>query len=254
MLEGKRALITGAGSGLGQSIAAHFAALGAFVIATDVDTQGLEDTQSLIASDHFEGVHHDVSAPNDWQRVIGAAFADAPCDILVNNAGVADLTSFSHMTLERFQRSCAVNLLGPFAGSKLFIEASRKAADGQPAYASIINITSIVVERMIPGACAYGTSKAALKNLTKALAVEMGRKGDFIRVNAVAPGPIRTPMTEGASDVPWEERDHSFLALIPQQRYGEPEEVAKAAAYLASDASKFTTGATIHVSGGWSDL
>ncbi|MEO0412051.1 MAG: SDR family oxidoreductase [Pseudomonadota bacterium] len=254
MLEGKRALVTGAGSGLGQAIASHFAALGAFVIGSDVDAQGLKETQDLAAAGHFEGIHHDVTQPDDWQKVIGAAFESGSCDILVNNAGVADLTSFSNMTLERFQRSCAVNLLGPFAGSKLFIEAARKAFSEKPAYASIINITSIVVERMIPGACAYGTSKAALKNLTKALAVEMGRKGDFIRVNAVAPGPVRTSMTEGAADVPWDERDHSFLNLIPLQRYGEKEDVAKAAAYLASDASKFTTGATIHVSGGWSDL
>ncbi|MEM7570601.1 MAG: SDR family oxidoreductase [Pseudomonadota bacterium] len=254
MLDGKRAIITGAASGIGREIATHFAQHGAYVIGTDLNEQGLEETRSALPQGHFEAIAHDVTNPDDWSKVISRAFGDAPCHVLVNNAGIADLASFSQMTLERFQRTNAINLLAPFAGSKMFIEAARKAASPEPAYASIINMTSVAAERVIPGSCAYSTSKGALKNLTKALAVEMGRKGDFIRVNAVAPGPVRTPMTEGVSDVPWEERDHSPLAVIPLQRHGQKSEIAKAVVHLASDKSKFTTGATIHVDGGWSDI
>ena len=253
MLEGKKAIVTGAGSGLGQSISVRLAAYGATVIGTDVNEDGQAETKAL-AGDAFEALHHDVTKTQDWDAVFGAAFQEGICDILVNNAGIADMTTIPDMSLEQFRKSCAVNLLGPFAGTKAFIERVRAAAGGQPAQASIINITSVAVKKTFPIYTAYGPSKAALGNLTKALAVEMGRKGDFIRVNAIAPGPIRTPMTEGVDPTPWEERDHRMLQLIPLKRYGEKNDIAEAAAFLASERSKFMTGYTVPVDGGWSDI
>lgn len=255
-LEGKKAIITGAGSGFGRAMAHHFARAGANVVGTDIDADALENTGALLKQESlaFNGLTHDVTAVDGWDSVLNAAFEEGPCNILVNNAGIADLADFSSMTLEAFQKVCAVNIRGPFAGTKAFVERVRAAADNVPAKASIVNITSIAAKRSMPGFAAYGPSKAGLANLTKALAVELGLKGDFIRVNAVAPGPVRTPMTEGISDVPWDQRGHHVLRAIPLRRYGEIEEVAKAALYLASDRAKFVTGHTIPVDGGWGDI
>lgn len=255
-LKGKKALITGAGSGFGQAMCHLFASQGAHVIGTDVNAEGLAKTQALLeASDlQFDHQSHDVTDPGGWVTALDHAFEGAPCDILVNNAGVAKLSSFASMSLEDFQTVCSVNLLGPFAGCKLFVERARAASGDDPARASIVNITSVAIKRSLPAFAAYGPSKAGLGGLTKALAVELGLKGDFIRVNAVAPGPVRTPMTEGAVDAPWEERDHRIVKAIPLHRYGEIEEVAKAALYLASDRAKFVTGHTISVDGGWGDV
>lgn len=256
VLSGKRAIITGAASGFGQAMAHIFAQAGAEVVGTDVNQEGLAQTQALLADDgySFEGIEHDVTSPASWESAIKLAFVKRPCDILVNNAGVAKLERFSDMSLETFQAVCGVNILGPFAGTKLFVEQVRKAAGEGPARASIVNVTSIAAKKSLPVFTAYGPSKAGLANLTKALAVELGLKGDFIRVNAVAPGPVRTPMTEAAADLPWEERDHSIVKAIPMARYGEIKEVAKAALYLASDKAKFVTGHTIPVDGGWGDI
>lgn len=256
LLSGRRAIITGAASGFGRAMAHIFAQAGADVVGTDLNQDGLAETQALLADDGlpFEALEHDVTSPASWNTVIETAFQNGPCDILVNNAGVAKLQRFGEMSLETFQSVCNVNILGPFAGTKLFVEQVRAAAGEAPARASIVNITSIAAKKSLPVFTAYGPSKAGLANLTKALAVELGLKGDFIRVNAVAPGPVRTPMTEAAADLPWEERDHSLVKAIPIARYGEIEEVAKAALYLASDRAKFVTGHTIPVDGGWGDI
>lgn len=254
-LSGKKAMITGAGSGLGQTIANVFARAGAHVVCTDRDEAGLKQTAAQLSAEGYECtvVVHDVTQEASWSHAIAKAFDDAPCDILVNNAGIVRFASLTSMSLDDFQAVCNVNILSPFAGTKLFVEALRKAADGAPAKGSIVNLTSVAVRHTFPGWAAYSSSKAALGNLTKALAVELGLKGDFIRVNAVAPGPVRTAMTEAVSETPWEERDHTILDGIPLHRYGEKEEVAKAALYLASDRAKFVTGYTLPVDGGWGD-
>lgn len=255
-LKGKKALITGAGSGFGQAMCHLFASEGAQIIGTDVHADGLSQTRALLEADglKFVGLEHDVTQPAAWAAALDEAFSGAPCDILVNNAGIAKLTSFADMSLKDFQSVCSVNILGPFAGCKLFVERARAAAGDAPARASIVNVTSVAIKRSLPSFTAYGPSKAGLGGLTKALAVELGFKGDFIRVNAVAPGPVRTPMTEGAIDAPWEERDHRIVKAIPLKRYGEIDEVAKAALYLASERAKFVTGHTISVDGGWGDV
>ncbi|MEM6682026.1 MAG: SDR family oxidoreductase [Pseudomonadota bacterium] len=255
-LAGKTAFVTGAGSGFGRAISHAFARSGAAVFAADIDEAGLAETQAQAAASKLtlQTAALDVTDEASWDAALAHAFDGQSCDILVNNAGVAVIKSFSSMTLEDFQSVNSVNLIGAFMGAKAFIEKARAAAGDEAARGSIINISSVTAKRILPGFSAYATSKAALSNLTRALAVELGRKGDFFRVNAIAPGLARTAMTEGFDETPWDERDHSYLNTIPLSRYAQTQEVAKAALYLASERSKFVTGYILPVDGGLGDV
>jgi len=255
-LDGRTAFVTGAGSGFGCAIARQFAQAGARVFGADIDSDGLAQTKAQVEADGFDfaAVEHDVRDEASWRAGLDAAFKDGRCDILVNNAGIATIKSFSSMTLDDFQGVNAVNLIGNFIGTKLFVEKLRASYDGAPAHGAVINISSVTAKRPMPGFCAYAPSKAAVSNLTRALAAELGLKGDFIRVNAVAPGLARTNMTKDWIHTEDDGSDDPTVEGVPIKRFAETAEVAKAALYLASDRAKFVTGYVLPVDGGLGDI
>jgi 3alpha(or 20beta)-hydroxysteroid dehydrogenase len=223
-LEGKVAIISGAARGQGLAEAERFAAEGAIVIAGDV-------------LDH-DGVHLDVTSAESWAEVVGGAVAEhGRVDVLVNNAGIRRVAPVHEMPLEDFQFVLDVNLLGPLLGLQACVP---HMAPGS----SIINVSSLNGLAANDNTAAYTTSKFGLRGLTRAAALDLGPKG--IRVNAILPGVIRTPMVSYVVDQ-YEERLASGLAL---GRIGEPTDIASAAVFLASDDSAWISGIDLTVDGG----
>ena len=247
-LEGKTALITGAGSGMGRVASVLFAKEGANVIATDISKQGLDETAALVA-EHARGsilpITGDVTdeaAVASWVRA-GVEFYGA-LNVLYNNAGIfpdAD-RSVVEMDDETYQRTIDVNLKGVMLCCKHGIPEIVRAGGG-----SVINIASFValVGCTVPQDT-YTASKGAVLALTKSLAVQFGP--DHVRVNAICPGPILTPLL--ADLFPNEAEKMKRLNRIPLGRFGLPEDIVYAALYLASDESSWTTGTEFVVDGG----
>jgi 3alpha(or 20beta)-hydroxysteroid dehydrogenase len=239
-LKGKVALITGAARGQGEAEARLFVAEGARVVLGDVrDELGEKVAASL--GDAARYVPLDVAQEEQWQRAVALAEAEfGRLDILINNAGiVGDLGPADLCTLESYQRTIAVNQIGPFLGMKTAIPALRRAGGG-----AIVNVGSVAGLYGIPGLVAYCASKWALRGMTKAVALEVGK--DNIRVNALHPGSVETPMM-GA--------DTNRAALARGQaieRVAQPEEMASAALFLACDESAFITGADLAADAGLS--
>ncbi len=247
-LEGKTALITGAGSGMGRVASVLFAKEGANVIATDISRQGLDETAALVA-EHAHGsilpIAGDVTdeaAVASWVRAGVERYG--ALNVLYNNAGIfpdAD-RSVVEMDEETYRRTIDVNLKGVMLCCKHGIPEIVRAGGG-----SVINIASFValVGCTVPQD-AYTASKGAVLALTKSLAVQFGR--DHVRVNAICPGPILTPLL--ADLFPNEEEKMKRLNRIPLGRFGLPEDIVYAALYLASDESSWTTGTEFVVDGG----
>ncbi|HWS45351.1 MAG TPA: glucose 1-dehydrogenase [Acidimicrobiia bacterium] len=247
-LEGKTALITGAGSGMGRVASVLFAKEGANVIATDISQSGLDETAALVA-EHAHGsvlpIAGDVTdeaAVASWVRA-GAEYYGA-LNVLYNNAGIFPDADRSVLEMEEqtYQRTVDVNLKGVMLCCKHGIPEIVRAGGG-----SVINIASFValVGCTVPQD-AYTASKGAVLALTKSLAVQFGR--DHVRVNAICPGPILTPLL--ADLFPNEEEKMKRLNRIPLGRFGLPEDIVYAALYLASDESSWTTGTEFVVDGG----
>jgi 3alpha(or 20beta)-hydroxysteroid dehydrogenase len=237
---GKVALITGAARGQGEAEARLFVAEGARVVLGDVlDELGEKVAASL--GDAARYVRLDVAREDQWQRAVALAEAEfGRLDILVNNAGiVGDMGPAERLSLESYQRTIAVNQIGPFLGMKTAIPALRRAGGG-----SIVNVGSVAGLYGIPGLVAYGASKWALRGMTKAVAFEVGR--DNIRVNALHPGSVETPMMGPGTDRSQVTRGQAI------ERVAEPEEMASAALFLASDESAFITGADLAADAGLS--
>lgn len=250
-VEGKTALVTGAGLGLGRATALLLAREGARVVATDIKERDGNSVVDEIIADGGEAMflRQDVSNEAAWAATVAATVDRfGKLDVLVNNAGIVLGADTESTTLQQWRALMSINLDGVFLGTKAAITAMKQSGGG-----SIVNLSSIAGIIGIAGAAAYCSSKGGVRNFTKAVALECARAGNRIRVNSIHPGYIWTPMVE------------NFLALAPDPvaaraaaaaahpvgHMGEPDDVAYGVLYLASDESKFVTGAELVIDGGY---
>jgi NAD(P)-dependent dehydrogenase (short-subunit alcohol dehydrogenase family) len=237
----KHALITGGARGIGLAVAKAFAHEGARVTVADLDLDGAK-TAAAGLGEQAMAVHVDIGAPDSIAAMLQTAHAAyGPVDILVNNAGIGSNTPFLEMTLEEWERVLRVNLTGAFLVAQGAARQMAEMGGGR-----IVNIVSVSGQRGGDGRAAYGAAKAGLELLTKVMAVELAPFG--ITVNAIAPGPIETEMARFAHD---EATRAAYSYLVPMSRYGTPEEIAEAVVFLASDESRYVTGHTLNVDGGF---
>jgi NAD(P)-dependent dehydrogenase (short-subunit alcohol dehydrogenase family) len=241
-LEGKTALVTGSTSGIGRATALALAGRGAHVLIVGRNAQRAEEVVAEIEQAGGKATSRlttlaDVESARDlarWAIEVGGGHVD----ILINNVGVAVRGPTELVDEADFDETFAVNVKVPF-----FLVAELAPAMAERGWGAIVNVSTMVATFGQPGMAMYGASKAALELLTKAWAAEFGRRG--VRVNAVAPGPVHTPRTEGMGDMP-----NQIAALAPAGRQAEPEEVAGAIVFLASDDGSFVHGVTMPVDGG----
>ena len=252
-LQDKVALVTGAARGIGEAIARAFGEEGAFVVVTDIDDERGRDVAASLG-DRAAYHHLDVREESEWERVIEAVLAaHGALNVLVNNAGVTGFdTSLvhdpEHATLEDWRAVHRTNLDGVFLGCKYAIGAMRRTSSR----GSIVNVGSRSGVVGIPGAAAYASSKAAVRNHTKSVALYCAEQGLDVRCNVIHPAAILTPMWEPMiGDGPErEQRMREFTRDCPLGRFGTAREVAAVAVMLASDESSYVTGAEFHVDGG----
>ena len=248
-VEGKVALVTGAGMGLGRAAALMLAHEGARVVITDVKEKEGRETADAIVESGGEAmfIRQDVSSEADWKDVIaGTLRRFGKLDILVNNAGVLFASSVGETTLEQWRSLMAVNCDGVFLGTKHAIAAMKDKGG------SIINISSVAGLVGLPNLGAYNASKGAVRLFTKAAALECAKDGGRIRVNSIHPGGIWTPMLEQFIGKEGEtQADAAAAAMHPVGHAGEPDDIAYGVLYLASDESKFVTGADLVIDGGY---
>jgi NAD(P)-dependent dehydrogenase (short-subunit alcohol dehydrogenase family) len=244
-LEGRVALVTGAASGIGRTTAERLASEGALAVVTDVQDELGEEAASAIASDGRKAafLHLDVTDENGWRTIVERVVADhGSLDILVNNAGLGDLAPIEETTIAEWERTIAIDQTGVFLGMKTCGDALKASGHG-----SVINISSIFGTSGGFGTSpAYHAAKGAVRTLTKNIALHWATEG--VRVNSVHPGFIRTPILDQAKGTEvWD----AMTAMTPMGRLGEPEEIAAAVAYLASDDASFVTGLELYVDGGY---
>jgi NAD(P)-dependent dehydrogenase (short-subunit alcohol dehydrogenase family) len=239
-LNGKVALITGAGSGIGRATALLFAKEGAKLAVVDYVLPAGQETVRVIKEAGGEAtfIEADVSKVVDVEKMIKRAVDTyARIDILFNNAGIEQRVFHTKDTTEEdWDRVIDINLKGIFFGSKYAIPIMISQGGGV-----IINTASTAGFTKMPSGPAYHASKAGVIQLTKSMAFEHGRHN--IRINCICPGGIQTPMSEGFPD--------EYTQVIPLRRKGRPDDIAQAALYLASDDSSYVTGLSLVVDGGW---
>ncbi|WP_338466631.1 SDR family oxidoreductase [Novosphingobium sp. ZN18A2] len=252
-VEGKKALVTGAAQGLGAATAKMLAKQGAQVLLTDINAEGVAAVAAEINDAHGAGtafsLRHDVADPADWKAAIDLATeAMGGLSILVNNAGIGVRGNIETCTLEEWKRGFSVNVDSVFLGCQTALPLMK---DTQPG--SIVNISSIaglIASDTMPG---YNASKAAVWMLSKSVALYCAKMGWDIRCNSVHPTFIDTPILDGMTKSSGHPKDVIMGKLarqIPLNRVGEPNDIANAVLYLASDESKFVTGAELKVDGG----
>lgn len=242
-LTGKTALITGGGTGLGFAISKLFVEAGAKVIITGRREEVLKDATSRIEGN----IHYTVNDITDLTTIphlVDQAESEiGPIDILVNNAGVNMKKDPRQVTDEEFQKIIQTNLNGVFSLTReVAARMEQRGAKG-----SIIMMGSMAAIYGISNVSAYTASKSAIVGLTRSLAVDFSPKG--IRVNTISPGFIDSPMLRKAFDTD-PERKRKVLDRTPMQELGQPDDIAKAALFLATDASRFITGVNLPVDGG----
>ena len=238
-LDGKVAVITGAGSGMGRAAAQVFAREGARILAADVT--GNQDETAAALGDGAVPCQCDVSVEAEVEAMFAAALdAFGRVDAVLNVAGIGGFGMLAELPLEEYERVLNVNLKGVVLGTKHGINAMIPTGGG-----SIVNWASIGGLGASPGTSAYSASKAGVISFTKSAAVEYGTKG--IRANAVCPGFVETALTGGPGSGA---RFPQLIEASALRRAGQPEEVAELASFLASDRASFITGAVISIDGG----
>jgi len=241
-LTGRTAFVTGAASGIGRASAVLLAEAGATVHCTDRDAQGLHETATLIKSQGGTAHTHplDVSDRAQLQQAVASC---ERLDVMAAVAGIMHSSPVLETRDEDLDRVLSIN----FKGVLYACQEAARLMIAKRVRGSIITMASGAIDTGGPGLLCYGASKAAVVQLTKTLATEIGPHG--IRVNAVAPGWIRTPMTDRHGEA--QAQTEAFMArLSPLGRVGEPEDIAHAVLHLASDASTFTTGQILRPNGG----
>ncbi|OLO26604.1 3-ketoacyl-ACP reductase [Alkalihalophilus pseudofirmus] len=249
-LEGKVAIVTGAGSGMGRAISILFANEGAKVVLAEFNESSMNETldEILSANNVATAIKVDVSNEADVQAMIKKALDEyGRLDILANVAGISDgMTSIENYSNELFQRVMAVNVNGPFYSSR----AAVKVFNEQETGGTIINVSSIAGLFGARGGTGYTMSKHALIGLTKNIAAFYGRNNGKIRANVIAPGSILTNMTQSDTSQLDKVGMEAFSDLGPFNR-GVPEDIATSALFLASDDSKFINGEVLTVDSAW---
>ena len=245
-LTGKTALVTGASKGIGASIAKHLAAAGASVVVNYASSKTGADkvvAEIIAAGGKAFAVQADVSQPADIIRLLAEtkrAFG-GHLDILVNNAGIYEFGAIEAVTPEHFHKHFDLNVLGLLLTTQAAVPLF-PASGG-----SIINISSIVSRAAIPGSSVYSATKAAVDSITRVLSTELGPRK--IRVNAINPGMIETEGTHTAGIIESDLRKQ-VEAQTPLGRIGQPQDIAPAVVFLASDDSSWVTGETLFIAGG----
>jgi NAD(P)-dependent dehydrogenase (short-subunit alcohol dehydrogenase family) len=254
LLAGRVAIVTGAAQGIGRACAVRLAREGARVAACDVNGAAVAEVARAIEGDGGKAVAVpcDVAKSGEVAKALGATLkAFGRVDVLVNNAGVLDDAPFLELGIDEFDRVLGVNLRGAFlmaqAVARQMVEqgAGAHGPSGSPSGA-IVNMSSINEKFGLPDHVAYSVSKGGISQLTRAMAVALAPHG--IRVNAVGPGTIDTPILAGVI------KDNAFRARVlsrtPLGRFGRPEEIAAIVAWLASDEASYVTGTTLFADGG----
>lgn len=245
MLENQVAIITGSSQGIGAGMAKYFAKLGASVVINYPFESEKERAREIVQGIASEGgkviaLKANVTNEDDVSKLVEDTVKEfGKIDILVNNAGITRDSTLKKMTVEDFKLVLDTNLVGSFITSKAVLQVM-----AEQGYGRIVNISSISGLQGNFGQANYASSKAGIVGLTKTMAIEYAKKG--ITVNAVAPGFVRTPMTD---KIP-EDIKRTMIAEVPVNRIGEPEDIAAAAAFLASAQAGYITGQILSVNGG----
>ncbi len=251
-LDNKVALVTGAGSGIGEAISKTFAREGATVIVTDINEDNANRVAAEIAEAGGKAVvrQQDVTDENRWKQVVEEIISEqGQLDVLVNNAGIAIPGTAEDGSLEDWRTTQAVNGESVFLGTQKAIEVMKEKGG------SIINISSIEGIIGEPKVAAYNYSKGGVRIFTKSAAVHCSTQGYPIRVNSVHPGFIETPLVAGAAAAMPENEAEALLerihAAIPMGYMGQPEDIANGCLFLASDESRYMTGSELVIDGGY---
>ena len=253
VVTGQPALVTGANSGIGKAVALGLAKAGADVVVNYMDDPAAADAvcHEIVAMGRRAiAIHADVSVEADVQSLFAKAVdAFGTLHIIVSNAGLQRDAAFDEMTLDQWNKVISVNLTGQFLCAREAVrEFKRRGLDLKVSIAAGKIICMSSVHQQIPwgGHVNYAASKGGVMLMMKSIAQELAPQR--IRVNAIAPGAIRTPINTAAWSTP--EAYESLMTLIPYNRIGEPDDIAQAAVWLASDAADYVTGATLFVDGG----
>ena len=237
--EGRRALVTGAGGGIGRAVAIHLAKAGARVACLDLDEAAAQAVAGEIGPGAL-AVSADVSDASQVHAAIDSAVdAFDGLDVLVNNAGITIIKSFEETSLEEWERTMGINLRSMFLVTQRALPALKASDAG-----AIVNMASMAAGHFTVPHVAYASSKGGIVAMTRDLAFELAAHG--IRVNAVSPGPIATAILGKLTDEQIEQAGLRFLL----GRMGRPEDIAEAVGFLASDRAAYITGATLPVTGG----
>jgi NAD(P)-dependent dehydrogenase (short-subunit alcohol dehydrogenase family) len=240
-LDGRLAVVTGGGHGLGRMIATELARSGARIVVLDIDEHRAKETATLIQGNGGEAHSHacDVADHRSVAAAASAVEAIGPAEILVNNAGIVRAAPLEELTFDDWKAVVSVNLDGCFLCTQAFGRGMLAAGRG-----AIVNISSVAAINATPGRGAYSATKGGIVSLTQQTALEWGSRG--IRANAVCPGLVESEMLGGRKNP----RSESKRELIPLRRFASPADVAQLVAFLASDRADYITGAAIAVDGG----